>query len=188
MKKAIGLKFVPYDPNKHQRSHFLGAPIATDALVDEFGDEVLFLGMIHLPDIAELDKDNVLPHEGYLYFFLDTSMTTRHLNPIVRYTKEEPTAVYDDYNDILALEEYKGANIAKGIEFVEVDENDKGCKLLGVPYDWNYQAPPQNPLLLQISHFDEHLDFLPELDGFTYIFFGPKGHEFDGAYGFYEYS
>ena len=188
MKKAIGLKFVPYDPEKHIKSHFLGAPTVPGGLVDDFPDDVLFLGMIELAKIAKLDEEGALPHEGYLYFFLDTSMTTRHLNPIVRYVKEEPTEIVDDFNDLLALEEYRGANVAKGVEFVEVDADAEGCKLLGVPCDWNYQDPPRNPLLLQLSHFDETLDFLPELDGFTYVFFGNKGEEFDGAYGFYEYS
>ena len=85
MKKAIGLRFVPYDEKKHLKSHFLGAPAAIPTMQDEFDDGVFFLGMIHLPEIAALDKENKLPHEGYLYFFLDSSGTTRRMTPIVRY-------------------------------------------------------------------------------------------------------
>ena len=188
MSKAIGIRFVPYDPNKHLRTHFLGAPLVPASLGEAFDDEVMFLGMIHLPEIAALDKENKLPHSGYLYFFMDTSASSRHMNPIVIHTLEEPDRIIDDYNDLFALEEYRGANKARGVEFFEVEEDAEGCKLLGYPCDWNYENKPRNPLLLTISHYDEDLDFLPELDGFTYVFFGPKGHEFDEAYGFYEYA
>ncbi|MBO4541308.1 MAG: hypothetical protein J5736_04960 [Bacilli bacterium] len=188
MKKAIGLRFVPYDESKHIKSHFLGAPLAIPSMQGEFADQVFFLGMIHLPEIATLDHDNLLPHEGYLYFFLDSSTTTRHMKPIVRYVKEEPTLIIDDFNSRPALKDIWGIQKAHGIEFEEVDVDSDGCKLLGVPCDWNYQDPPKSPLLLSISHYDEELDFCPELDGYTYIFFGPKGKEFEEAYGFYEYS
>lgn len=188
MKKAIGLRFVPYDEKKHLKSHFLGAPAAIPAMRDKFDDGVFFLGMIHLPEIAALDKENKLPHEGYLYFFLDSSGTTRRMTPIVRYVKEEPSIVIEDFNLSPKLKGIHGIERPHGIEFEEVDEDYDGCKLLGVPCDWNYPNPPKDPLLLSISHFDEELDFCPELDGYTYIFFGPKGKEFDEAYGFYEYS
>ncbi len=187
MSKAIGLRIVPYDEKKHLKSHFFGKPLATPSMKGEFDDTVLFLCMIHLTEIAKFDKENKLPHEGYLYFFLDTANTYRQMQPIVRYVKEEPTEIIDDFNAKLAKGQLKGIEEPRGIEFAEVEENDDGCKLLGVPCDWNYQAKPK-PLLLQISHFDEELDFLPELDGFTYVFFGPEDAPFDGATGFCEYS
>ena len=185
--KAIGLKFVPYDEKKHLKSHFFGPLLAPKGLDDDLYDSTMFLGMIHLPEIASMDKGNKLPHEGYLYFFLDTEDGYRKLKPIVKYSDKEPEFIIDDFNDELT-DEYPGIDKPVGIEFVEVDEEDEGCKLLGYPCDWNYENPPKTPLLLSISHFDEELNFLPHLDGYTYVFFGPKGHEFDGAYGFYEYS
>ena len=188
-KIAIGLRFVPYVESKHLKSHFLGMPLLPATLAEELNkDNIIFLGQIFLPDIAALDIENRLPHEGYLYFFFDTSNTTRALKPIVRYSKEEPKVLVEGFNESVDLDLYRGIDIPRGVEFYEVDEDDDGCKLLGYPCDWNYMEKPKNPLLLSISHFDEELDFLPELDGYTYIFFGPKGHEFDGAYGFYEYS
>ncbi len=186
--KAIGLRFVPYDEKKHAKSHFLGAPLAIPAMQDAFEDTVFFLGMIHLPETAKFDKEGLLPHEGYLYFFLDSADTTRKMKPIVRYVKEEPNLIIDDFNARPELEGIHGIQVPHGIEFEEVDADSDGCKLLGIPCDWNYQNPPKDRLLLSINHYDEELDFCPELDGYTYIFFGPKGKEFDGAYGFYEYS
>ncbi|MBQ7250960.1 MAG: hypothetical protein IJS37_06435 [Bacilli bacterium] len=186
MKKAIGLRFVPFEEAKHAKNFFLGAPRLPKELVDEFDDTVMFLGMIHLPDIAALDKENKLPHEGYLYFFLDTANSSRHLIPIVRHVTEEPEVIVDDYNLIPEAEFFPNLDKPRGVEFVEVDEDDEGCKLLGVPCDWNYQDAPKDPLLLQISHMDEDLNFLSYLDGFTYIFFGKDG--LDGAYAFYEYA
>ena len=188
MKKAIGIRFVPYEESKHFKSHFFGAPLLTKPMLGDFDDQVMFLGMIHLPDIKNLDKENALPHEGYLYFFLDTSGGYRCLSPIVRYVKEEPSAICDDFNELFANEEYPGSDKPRGIEFYEVEEDAEGCKLLGIPCDWNYPDPPARPLLLTLDHYDEGLDFLPQLDGFTYIFFGPKGEEFEGAILHPEYS
>ena len=189
MSSAIGLRFVPFDEKKHIYNHFFGCPVLPKGLEKELDRDVLFLGQIRLSDIAELDEENHLPHEGYLYFFLDTSETERHMIPIVRYVEEEPNIIVDDFNDRLAKEEgYLGADKARGIEFVKVSAEADNCKLLGVPCDWNYESKPKDPLLLQLSHYDEDLEFLPQLDGYTYVFFGPKGKRFDEAYGFYEYS
>ncbi len=186
MSKAIGLRFVPYDEKKHLKNHFLGKPTLNPSLKEEFPLEVFFLGMVDLREIADLDKENKLPHEGYLYFFLDTSRDYRQLQPIVRYTKEEPTIIVDDYNDLLSLEEYKGISVPHGVEYYEVEEDAEGCKLLGVPCDWNYQAKPKE-LLLTIDHMDEELNLLPFLDGFTYIFFG-KENRFEDVSVFHEYD
>ena len=188
MSNAIGLRFVPFDNKKHMLNHFLGAPALPKSLVNELGDDVLFLGQIRLADIADLDEENHLPHVGYLYFFLDTSETDRHLLPIVRYSEEEPKVCIDDFNDRFAEDGYLGADKPRGIEFVSVPADAENCKLLGVPCDWNYESAPKSPLLLQLSHYDADLDFLPQLDGYTYVFFGPKGRRFEEAYGFYEYS
>ena len=188
MSNAIGLRFVPFDEKRHALNHFLGTPVLPKSLMEDFDDDVLFLGQIRLADIADLDEENHLPHEGYLYFFLDTSETERRLIPIIRYVEEEPNIFIDDFNDRLAKDGYPSADKARGIEFVKVPADDEGCKLLGVPCDWNYETAPKDPLLLQLSHYDEGFNFLPQLDGYTYIFFGPKGRRFDEAYGFYEYS
>ena len=187
MKNAIGMRFAPYDGDEHGRSYFFGDPIVPADMVEGIPDEILFLGMIYLPEIAEFDKENKLPHEGYLYFFLDTSATSRQLRPIVRHTLQEPTHLIDDFNESFE-EEYPGVTLKRGIEFFLTEEAADDCKLLGKPCDWNYPKPPKAPLLVTISHYDEGLDFLPQLDGYTYFFFGPEGHEFDQVSAFYEYA
>ena len=187
MNKAIRLKFVPYDDKKHLLNHFFGHPVVPEGLLDGLDDTVFFLGMIHLPDIADLDPDYRLPHEGNLYFFLDTKDTTRKMRPIVIHSEKEPKEIIDDFNEDLA-KEIPCLQYPVGVEYELVKKDAECCKLLGVPCDWNYAEPPASKLLLQISHYDEDIEFLPELDGFTYIFFGEEGHEFDQAYGHYEYS
>ena len=187
MKKAIGLRFVPYEESKHADCHFLGGPLLPKSLVDCFGDEVLFLGMIDLEKVAEFDADNVLPHHGHLYFFFDTKRSYRKLEPLFRYSKAELDVMVDDFNEAF-LEECPNATTPLGIEFCLVDEDAEGCKLLGVPCDWNYPDPPKGKLLLTVSHYDAELDFLPVLDGFTYVFFGPEGKSLEEAYCHYEYA
>ena len=188
MRYGIQLKFKPCEGEKLPNSYFLGAPVLPKGTGEEISDDEMFLGVIHLPDIAAIDIDNLLPHQGYLYFFLDTSGTSRHLVPIVRYSIVEPSVMIDDFNKKIEDEEFHDITKSFAVSFEACEADAEGCKLLGVPCDWNYPTPPKDPLLLTISHFDEVLDFLPELDGYTYVFFGPEGARFDGAYGFYEYS
>ncbi len=187
MSKAIGIRFVPYDKKKHLTNHFFGKPVCPKGMEGEFDDQVLFLGMIHLPEIVPFDKENRLPHTGYLYFFLDVS-NPRRMDPIVRYVETEPEVIIDDYNHLLALEGFSGIETPRGIAFEEVEADAEGCKLLGVPCDWNYPDPPKSDLLLTLDHISEELNFQVQLNGFTYIFFGPKGEEFSGVYGYGEYD
>lgn len=185
--KAIGIRFVPFlEDSKNHPSRFFGPLICPEEIFNQV-DDLLFLGMIHLPEIAELDKENRLPHKGYLYFFMDVEEGYRRMMPYVFYSEKEPELCCDDFNEPF-IEEYGKVHRPIGIEFYETDADASGCKLFGEPYDWNYADPPKTKLLLTISHMDEELNFLPQLDGFTYIFFGEEGNEFEGAYAFYEYS
>ncbi|MCR4561763.1 MAG: DUF1963 domain-containing protein [Bacilli bacterium] len=186
MSKAIGLRFVPYDETKHIKCHFFGNPVLPKDINPNFDDSVMFLGMIDLKEIGYLHDGDMLPLDGYLYFFLDTSGSCYKLKPILLYSKNEPTVVIDDFNLGLDEGQYKGISIPRGIEFYEVEENADCCKLLGTPYDWNYEEEPK-PLLLSLNHFDEGLNFLSFIDGYTYIFFGEKGKELSEATLFGEY-
>lgn len=189
MAHAIGIRFVHYDESKHAINHFFGAPLLTEELKEEMNahPDVFFLGSINLKDIAELDEENHLPHVGYLYFFFDASDSYRQLKPIVRYSEEEPTIWVDDFNESFS-EVCAGVEEPIGIEFEAVEGNSDECKLLGVPCDWNYPSPPKEPLLLQIDHYDDGLAFLEFLDGYTYVFFGPRGKRFEGVTAHYEYA
>ena len=187
MKKAIGISVQPYEQDGILHSHFFGAPALPEAWLGDFDIDTLFLAMFNLEEVRPFDKENRLPASGYLYIFIDISQTQYHMRPIVRYSKQTPTHIVDDFNNYLSLETNQKLNKPLGMSFVSINEDAGGHKLLGVPYDWNYETKPKE-LLLTISHLDDELGFFNALDGFSYIFFGPKENEFDEATLFSEIS
>ena len=155
-----------YDPGA---SKFLGAPTVPEHLVDDLAEEVIFLMQIRLEDIKELDAENKLPHEGYLYFFLDVSGSEYSMTPIVKYSPEEPTAIYDGFNS--AVPGYEAYVEDYLISFEPCDDGDTGHKLLGIPNDWNY-AEEAPELLFQFDPLDGDMGIFDHLDGLIYFFFG----------------
>lgn len=150
-------------------SKFLGSPVIPKKWLNAFGNDVVFLMQIRLSDIKDLDKDNLLPHEGYLYFFLDVSNTEYSLTPIVKYFKGEPTHCLNGFNDIVdGYEQFVDDYL---IEFEECDDYEIGNKLLGKPNDWNYAEEP-NQLLFQFDPLDSEMGIFSHLDGLIYFFFG----------------
>ena len=150
-------------------SKFLGNPTLPSNLSNAFGEDVIFLLQIRLSDIAELDEDNILPHTGYLYFFLDVSNTEYSMTPIVKYSKKEPTDCLNGFNDIVdGYEEYVDDYL---IEFEKCDDYATGNKLLGKPNDWNYAEEPRE-LLLQFDPLDCEMGIFSHLDGLLYFFLG----------------
>ncbi|MCR5349111.1 MAG: DUF1963 domain-containing protein [Bacilli bacterium] len=191
MSQAIGLKVAPFEGYGSRKSYFFGDPILPISLVDKFDDETFFFGMINLKEIASLDTEGKLPHEGFLYLFLHLldsfeDECPSHFAPVFFYSKVEPTHVVDDFNEVF-LETFPNIGTPKGMAFSAVPEDAMGTKLLGVPYDWNYENKPKE-LLLTISHLDEELDFCAYIDGLSYVFFGPKENPFGGATMFLERS
>ena len=63
---------------------------------DIFGENEIFLCQIKLEDVAVLDKGNLLPKSGTLYFFIDESVTP--VKGIVRYFDGVADA-YTDFNE-----------------------------------------------------------------------------------------
>ncbi len=184
MAKAIKLK--PYEgPVDVLASRFFGDPVLPEAWLEELTEDVFFFCQIALSDLAEWDLDGVFPHSGYLYIFLDTSEGEYSLKPIVRYLDGEPDIVVGEFNKVVVgFEEYTQVI---GITF-EACEIDEDCtRLLGLPSDWNYEEESPH-LLLQIDHMDEGIDFLPHLDGFTYLFFGKDLETFSDVQIYQEYS
>ena len=156
-------------------SKFLGNPVLPEKMTNSFGEEVIFLMQLRLEDLKELDKDNKLPHEGYLYFFLDVSNTEYSLKPIIKYTKEEPTVVMNGFNDIVdGYEEYVDDYL---ITFEECDDYESGNKLFGKPNDWNYEGEPEE-LLFQFDPLDSEMGIFSHLDGLIYFFFGKDRKNF----------
>ena len=79
-------------------SKFLGHPTLPSKWVNAFDNDTIFFLQIRLSDIKDLDKENKLPHEGYLYIFLDTAYGEYDLRPIVKYYRGEPTDCVNSFN------------------------------------------------------------------------------------------
>ena len=150
-------------------SKFFGTPTVPFEWDGDFYEDEIFFCQIKLSDIVELDKENRLPHTGYLYIFLHTENGNYHLKPDIRYYDGEPGLAIDDFNT--AVEEYEQYNDAYLMEFSEVDEDEICTKLFGNPSDWNYESDPPK-LLMQYDPLDNEMKFLDTLDGFLYFFFG----------------
>ena len=183
---AIGIK-VKKAPADYDlgASKFFGTPTVPLAWENDFYEDEIFLCQINLADIAQLDKENRLPHTGYLYIFLHTDGGDYDLEADVRFFKGEPELALDDFN--LEIEGYEKFNDAYLMEFCEVDDGKACTHLLGVPSDWNYEDTPPN-LLLQFDPLDSEMGFLDHLDGFLYFFFGKDENNLESVTLVEEYS
>ena len=123
-------------------SKFLGSPTLPKKWEKAFDSNTIFLMQIRLEDIKELDIDNVLPHKGYLYFFLDVTNGEYSLEPIVKYYSGEPTLCLNGFNDVVdGYEQFVDDWL---IEFEKCDDSETGNKLLGIPNDWNSRVNTLN--------------------------------------------
>ena len=152
-------------------SKFLGDPVLPEKWLDIFDEFTLFLMQIRLEDIKDLDEENILPHEGYLYIFLDTSGGEYNLQPMVKYYKGEPTHSLEGFNSICP--DYERFTDAFLIEFEKCEDESTGNKLFGCPADWNYQDEPRR-LLFQFDPLDSEMGLFDNLDGLLYFFFDGK--------------
>ena len=188
MAKAIKMKLMkPQDEYDEGQSRFFGDPAIPAWMEDEIEEDEVFLAQIRLPDIATLDTENILPHEGWLYFFIkaeDGSAWTPK-QAVVRYSREEPAIVLLDFNAESTIPDVM--NETWLINFEVAEEAASGMKLLGVPFDWNY-ADPAPQLLLQYDPLDSPSDFLSEMDGMVYFFAGEDMEKFTDAVWHAEYS
>lgn len=168
---AIRLK-IKSGEEKHDLgvSKFLGKPVLPGDWANEFPETVLFFLQINLEEIKDLDKDNLLPHTGYLYFFLDTAEGEYDMKPIVRYFDGIPDAVFDDFNSMVP--DYSQYTDEYLVEFEEVDDDEVCTRLFGNPSDWNYEDEPPK-LLLQFDPLDG-LGIFEYIDGLLYFFFDKK--------------
>ena len=159
-------------------SKMLGSPTVPKEIVDELPDEAMFLMQIKLEDIKDLDKENLLPHKGYLYVFLDVTDGIYDMIPIVKYYGGEPETVYTQFNEeVEGFETFIDDFI---IEFEECDEDAEGNKLLGSAGDWQF-SEEQGKLFLQIDPLDDNeMGLFPTFDGYIYLFFDDEDkNDFD---------
>ena len=162
---AIGIN-VTKGVHDEGESKFFGSPAVPADWVDEFDENVIFMCQINLNDIAELDKDNVLPHNGYMYIFLDT--VDYPYQPIVRFSEAEPDTVIDDFNDI--DDEFAPLTEGWKMTFSEVADDSEGIRLFGAPKGWAYEEKPPK-LLMQYDPLSTEMPFLDSVDGYAYLFY-----------------
>lgn len=159
-------------------SKFFGVPTIPGAWQAELDEDLMFLAQIRLEDIAELDKDNVLPHTGYLYFFVGSGAHLgEEAEAVVLYSPDDPDTAVGEFNDAFEI-----AGTAQDwlITFEEVDDSEDGHKLLGDPSGWAYEDAPK--LLLQYDPLaTEGLAFMDSVDGFGFFFFGEDPEDFDAV-------
>ena len=186
MGKAIGIKVKKaegiYDLGA---SKFFGTPTVPSAWEGDFYEDEIFFCQIRLSDIAELDRENRLPHTGYLYIFLETDEGSYHLKANVRYYDGEPELAIDDFNT--AVEGYEHYNDEYLMEFFEVDGDETCTRLFGVPCDWSY-ADESPELLMQYDPLDSKMGFLDSVDGYLYLFFSENERDFNNVNLHLEYS
>lgn len=164
-------KVKPGEEIDEAASKFFGAPCLPESLKDKYPDDSVFFAQINCAELKDLDPDNRLPHEGYLYFFLDAEMyPSDDLYMLVDHSLEAPKYVIDDYNQESPISE--GLNEAYIITFEKVDADYAGTKLLGIPSN-NVDDNDLRPgLLLQYDPMEFDVPFLATCDGYAFVFFG----------------
>lgn len=114
-----------YDPGT---SKFFGSPTMPEEWLADgtVSDEDFFLGQLKLSEFESLDKNNLIPHNGFIYFFL--AFDNEKYIPNVRYSPKEPDTLIDDFNtgfDFLGDTEDEYS-----IDFFETDAGDDGTRIL----------------------------------------------------------
>lgn len=171
---AIALKVRKVKPGEvidESCSKFFGKPCLPESLKDAYPDDSVFFAQINCAELKELDPDNRLPHEGYLYFFLDAEMyPSEDLYVLVDHSLEKPKYVIDDYNESSPICE--GLNEAYIISFEKVPADYNGTKLLGCPSNNVDDSNLRPGLLLQYDPMEFDVPFLTTCDGYAFVFFG----------------
>lgn len=123
-----------------------------------------FVCQIDCGDIAELDREGVLPHAGMLYFFAALDDFTGYESPLdcglglwrkglvcVKYTGHINLETFSSFI-MLDDEDAQIAERPLAIDFSECGDGDDGIKLLGSPFfDEVREAMPGHVSLLQLD-------------------------------------
>ena len=180
---AIAMKVRKAEPGEkidESCSKFFGMPCLPESMKEPYPDDGVFFAQIRCEDIKDLDPDCRLPHEGYLYFFLDAEMyPSNDLYMMVDHVTDELKYVIDDYNENCNI---KGLTDTYVITFEKVDAGYEGTKLLGYPSNDVDDSDDRAGLLLQYDPLDFDVPFLETLDGYAFVFFGEnEENKFSGV-------
>lgn len=152
---AIRLKFNKTGKDLTGCSKMWGCPDLPDSLdypeaaVNDDGelvyDPMTFVCQIRLEDIATLDTEDVLPHQGMLYFFASLDYFLGHLDALAqpgmgewnaRYFKMLYSPTCDElHTHRIVFEDGSEYGLeAEEISFENCQDKEDGVKLLGSPY------------------------------------------------------
>jgi uncharacterized protein YwqG len=144
---AIKINIQPTHDSLVGQSHWWGfpdLPKSIDWPPNEDGDLLMtFICQIRLEEIAHLDPEGLLPHEGMMWFFADMDYFLGDMdarcNGIGEWQQDSYMVIYHKEVDRLHTHEYYWEDgepavlAAEGMTFETTTETDFGFKLLGMP-------------------------------------------------------
>ena len=177
---AIGLKVRKLNPGEEIDegcTKFYGRPTLPESLVNKYPENYIFFLQIRCADLKDLDPENRLPHQGYLYFFIDSYDLSISLD----YTLDEPKYLIDNFNSLTEFgEELCDVYV---VELEGVDKYYTGTKLLGYPSNYVDEHDDKPSMLLQYDPLEFDVPFLATCDGYAFVFFGEtKKTKFSNAF------
>lgn len=173
---AIKLNFKKTEGELVGRSKIWGGPDLPDTIdypvmeIEADGKKYLnplsFICQIHCEDIAHLDKEGLLPHEGMLYFFAEIDYFLGDMDfdspAMGEWEPDSWRVLYSPVCEDLhthTLVDSEGAPLglpAEEITFSECGDKDYGFKMLGRPYfDEIEEQYPGWTSLLQLDCEDD---------------------------------
>ncbi len=170
MNTAIKIKLEKIEKSEDSLSHLFGSPIVPESLndtVNTLDADVMFFGQIELSELAGLDTEDRLPHEGFLYLFLDTA--SYPYEAIVFHSTDAPLYIVDDFNsEVSGFEKF---TVPFAMKFEKAAGDAEGTKLFGVP---SWERSCEDELLMQFDPLDNDTGFLFDIDGYAFFVFGDK--------------
>ncbi len=146
-----------YDPGT---SKFFGSPTMPEEWLSDgtVGDDDFFFCQLKLSEFAKYDKENNVPHKGFIYIFL-TENDGKYI-PNICYCEDEPDTLIDDFN--AGFDFLGDVETEYSIDFFETDDNTDGTRILIEKND--------EVILLQYDPLDDNMpEFLRETEGIAQI-------------------
>ncbi len=146
-----------YDPGT---SKFFGSPTMPEEWLGDgtVGDEDFFFCQLRVSEFKGFDEGGLAPQVGFIYFFL--TFKDGMFVPNVRYCKDEPDTIIDDFN---AGFDFLGDTEAEySIDYCKKDSNEDGTAL--------FIDKGDNVILLQYDPLDDNMpSFLANTEKIAYF-------------------
>lgn len=116
----------------------------------QFDDSLMFLCQIRCEELALFDENNIFPNKGMLYFFCDIAYYLGYYDDFEppygpmwdeNYVKVYYVETVDEsvFKQIVFDDDYFPCIKERKIDFKVVDDNTDGHKLLGNPFQFEYE-------------------------------------------------